>query len=1298
MVQFNDLEVLSPFIALNSASGPRSTNSDIAAFADVAPGSYWLTATAALHSVVGQYSGTDTEFFEIPDWKAPGLVPDSDPMNIEPLTDYTPAGFLATYQKRISTLQLEEYTWDGNQYQLTATNPPGNRISRYDNIPVALVRPDYSGGKIFRAPYAMPGLGPYFTDIPMPPGAFDYWIYLSTGDWFHGGVPDGGSYTDQIFIGGPNNNVGATPPPSPRYDLQLHAIAKDDPAYDVPNTRISLAGTTVLMTNQTIANYTNSPTDYTDLQNANWVALYATVNVVDLTRPTLSLTAFLQRGTAVRGNITDTNNAALADATITVRTHFGAVLESVTNSTDGSFSFPSALPSAQTMFVDVNVPGYKLWRQRFIPDDTQPDNGDPTNRVLTVNAALEPLPEPQITDVTFDRFGPFLTGVSRAGNQNGYDGFSAASALTATWSVEIEPAQFDLTLLRFDNGDGSPAGSSMLNVTDLVDSVWLIDPRSFPSNSYSDMPESVSPPNSTNAAALVQWLAQIRSGEITNVFFQRAAEIIPATNTNSVVAGGHIELWKLPPGDFTPVFLVQTRQGAVVLKSGFAFQPGQQLTGIRLPPWLAAAGDVLGAAAGVANAPEQFNAFPKGRFLPLPDFTADIDVSSNNFLNYDYGLSIDWEEGMETPNSGLLKLAPKNLGLNFTGTLNFGLHGEQEQVFLGAGASIATEPIDAKRILPKWAQASAEASGSLHVNAATIAAQNFDLANPYEFELTHHVDGGFNMDVGVNLRPITSAIPYVGPVLLTLDETEALQIKAVLDGGAAVQSTTHWRTLFPPSRYTGTTTDPDPHVLRRHFLGGTEGIPQHDDQFDLCFHFGAGLQVTALGGAAGATGRLNLQGNECSGAPSVMITPNIFSDWPPVKRIQGDVTASLEAYLDLWIAKVGKSWEWELLSFDHSFGTEPDFQLIPLTITRQLVTPSTAPPQSFHTNGPVVTDEFYSPGSAILSGAGGCGLLFTDNDGVNGTMRLRISLQNGDAWQVPVTVASAAGILNSALLRRSNSWLAVWTEIDAADIGNPFPTSTIKWSESDASGNIWSAPQVVTALDDAATQLKLVAVAGTVGLIFQHTPDGPLAGAWSVAGTAREGNTWSAPQQLLTNAPIASLDEAADGNTAAIAYAELPNLLNTIRWDGTNSTSPLILLTNAERTVSLGYSGSQGFILAAGTFNDTIALFQSDDANTWNALSAPITNASPSDLRIAVLDTNLNLLVWTAGANPNEIDYAFCDAAGGLVSGPVALTTTSEGDYRGIQLCADSVKHSNLLARYENGATSQLMTYPIPVW
>ena len=1296
VVEFSDLEVLSPYIALNSASGMRVTNSDSAAFADVTPGFYSLTATAGLHSVTGQYSGTDTENFQVPDWKAPGVVPDTDPMNIEPLTDYAAAFFSATYQKRASTLALEEYSWNGSQYDLVTTNPPANRISRYDNIPIAFVRPDYSGGKIFRAPYAMPGLGPYFTDIPMPPGAFDYWIYLSADHWFHGSVSDGGSYTQQIYIDGPNNNVGPTQPPSPSYDLQLHAIAKDDPAYDVPNTTINLAGTTVQITNQTLVDYTNGPTDYSNLANPNWEVLYATVGIVDLTRPTLSLTAFCQRGTAVRGNITDTNAAPLPNATITVRTHFGAVLKSVTNAPDGSFSFPSALPSAQTMFVDVTVPGYQLWRQRFTPDDTQPDNGDPTNRVLIIDAALEPLPQPQITSVNFDRFGPFLPGARRAGNQSVYGAFSAAPALTATWTVEVQQTAFDKTQVPFDNPDGSPAGSFTQTVTDRVDSVWLIDPRSYPTNRQNDAPIATAPANSTNAMALLQWLAQIRSGEITNVFYQRVSTFTPGTNTNTVVASGQVQLWTQPPGDFIPVFIIQTRRGAVVLKNDFAFQPGEQLHGIRLPPWLSAVSDVLGTVAGAATASEQLNAFPNGRFLPLPDFTADIEVTSNSFLDYDYGLSVDWEEGMEMPNSGLLKLASKDLGLNFTGTLNCGLHGEQDQVFLGAGADIASEPVDASHFLPGWARSSADLSGSFHVSASTTAAQNFDPASPYEFELTNYVAGGFNMDAGVDLRPITSAIPYVGPVLLTLDESGALQIKAVLDGGAGLESTTHWRTLFPPARYTGSTTDPDPHVLRRHFLGGTEGIPMQDDQFDLCFHFGAGLEVTALGGAVGAKGKLNLQGNDCAGDPSVVIEPNTFGDWPAVKRVSGNITASLDAYLDLWIAKVGKSWEWELISFDHRFGTEPDFQLIPLNITRQMIVPANAPTQTFNTNGPAVIDDFFSPGSAIMAGSGGCGLLFTDTGGAAGMMRLRIALQDGDHWRTPVTIASAAGILNSDLLRRSNSWLAVWTEIDAADVGNPFPASTIKWSESDASGNVWSTPQTVAALDDAATQLKLVPVAGTVGLVFQHTADGPLAGAWSLATTLRNGNNWSAADEILTNAPLAALDAAGNGVVAAIAYAELPDVLNTIRWDGTNASAPQTLLTNAERTVSLNSAATGGFVLAASTSDDAIALFQSSDATNWNTLGTPVTNVFPTELQVSTPDTNLNLLVWTEGANPNDIVYAFCDATGVLVGGPLTLTTTTEGNYRGLQLCVDSPTHSELLSRYESSTVSQVVSYSIP--
>jgi hypothetical protein len=111
--------------------------------------------------------------------------------------------------------------------------------------------------------------------------------------------------------------------------------------------------------------------------------------------------------------------------------------------------------------------------------------------------------------------------------------------------------------------------------------------------------------------------------------------------------------------------------------------------------------------------------------------------------------------------------------------------------------------------------------------------------------------------------------------------------------------------------------------------------------------------MEAVGGRMGASGRIDLTGNEMNGKPCMIVTPNAFGDTPLIKRVEGLVKATFEAHVDAWIATLSKEWEWELIKFDHPFGTEPAFSLIPMTIRETRRSLTNAPPAAVGRPGPV---------------------------------------------------------------------------------------------------------------------------------------------------------------------------------------------------------------------------------------------------------------------------------------------------------------------------------------------------------
>ncbi len=1267
-------------------------------FAGLKPGTNTLTVsvprrTFSFWDVETQSYSRHSLVRVLPEWQPPGVLPSSNPSQLDFVAPLgiaeDPSGGTGTFDTSGRSLRLEVHAL--SIFTQEYVEPP-EIITEPDRL--AFVSPAYAGTKLFAYPAILPlrGFHP-----PLPPGEFDYWIQFDD-KWYRGQAGASGDVQAVIWVGGPNDNANA-PPPAPAYNLTLVSINADDPLMNVSGTFVELgngAGT-VPMAGQTLNGITNQLGSRPPF-NAHWQTVSYATELIDPLSPTLRFTAQMRRGLGLRGSVTNTAAPAgpLRGALVRIFDRFGSLVGQLTNQVDGTFASPSALPNTQTLYLEVTAPGFIPSFKRVTPGDAIPSEGDPDALELVIDARLDPLPPPQIRQVKFDRFGLFLPGVKKAGF------FDERAPLTLTWSAEIELQTYDYSPPRFDTAEGAALPSPPLQYTDALSEIWLVVPRSFASSSYNDPGLPLTVPPADQPAALHAWLEAIRSRSLSNVFHRVVSTFRPTPDPTVVRATHQLPLWQLPAGFIDPVFVAVTQGGAVSVLTNYTYPSAKhQLEGVRLPPWMAGASDLLGVAAGTqATANALKSIVPAGRFLPLPNPTARISTNADGFLAYDYTMKVEWKEGMDAPVAGLLQLGPNFLGMDFAADLQFGLDGSQGRAYLALGAELAKDEIDFAGLLPLAFRESIQPEAGVFIRGASSSIRNFDLARPFEFEVTHGVTGRVDVAASLNLRPITSRLPYVGPIFATLDEIRAAQFFADLKAGVGLESSLSWQTTFPPVR-DFTSPHPDPQVLRRHFIGGKEGLTQRASQFDLCFNFGAGLRAVLLGGKAGASGSLSMEGNDCAGEPSVRVTPNTLGDWPPLQRIQGAFNAHLDAYLDLWITRLGASWDWRFLEFDFQFGTEPVFQLIPIQVARQILRPGQGPLVQFNPTQSNLVDHL-PPTSSFASGAGSrCGLLFVSPDPATGQMRLLSSFQSGSGWREPVTVAVAPGVVASSLLPLATGWLAVWSELAAADLDNPFPATTLRFSLSDPTGSTWSTPSVLASLEDVASQLLLIPLGSNAGLALRRSADGPVSASQSISLTVWNGASWSPLSTPVLDRPLAALTAAGTAGPAlgrgVVAYTEESGEIRALDWDGTAVSPAQVIATNAAPGLSLAPDGAGGFVLACAFASDEIGLLRSTVSGAWKELSRPVVGVTPGEVSLAALSNQGNalfLLCWTEGANANGIWSAFTSATGSLVTEPRKVSASRTGYYSQLQLCPEAGLRASLLARYEDSSV-QIVVFPI---
>ncbi len=1336
---FYDILRDSPTLTLNGPSSQTVLLNTIghsgpqARFTQVLPGNYTVTFSHPRFSV------TQAVSYTYEDHNPPGVLPSTAPKGFGSPSPMLPFGVdVPVAYNNGGTADITIKRWvpatdtDPGYYQNESTSG----MIRYLKAGFTGERVFSYSGKTPATPYEMwLDLSSFFTD-----GAA-HWYHLESTGGDIGGEAATIYLPSTTGIPGPGNTLPSTGLDI-AYNLTVEARDIIDPdgaaitGVSVPFTN----GGPTLQSGGTYSDQTHGLViDGNAVSHPSWSYAYNERLTVDTSSstPAVTLTVFMRRGVAIRGTIKNavTQNP-IPETSITVtKNHGGGAIIGPPSGSSGAISFDWAY-ALEVYYIEVNAKGYQTYRKRLDPADAQDDPNDLRTKVHDLTVNLVPLEGPTVSDadVAFDRYGSFLPSVQRSGDQSVFDGFSAQDTLTLTWVLAATRRQHSFSIPQFDDANGNTRSDVTLTPVDDVAEVWLVDLRSFAKNTYDDEAQTITAPAVNEPHLVHAWLAGISKGTTPNLFHQRVARFLATDSADKVKGQGQVPLWELPPGQFAPAFVVVSRMGAVTIypfnqKTAYT---DNALTGMRLPPWMAFMADVLGSVAGTQATHEQVKDFlPKGRFKALPTFTAKIELVDEHFVDYQYAVDVNLKEGMDGPARGLVGLAPGIIGLDLKAKLDAGMNGKERKFKIAVEGGISRNDINNDgfkpaffRHLPVGVGFHPSPYGSVRTQAAqSLTAQNM----PAEFEITHSVDGTVGAKATVSIIKILNKVPYVGPVILLAEKAGAInRADAYMRGLTGLTSTTTWRTVFPHQTEHYSVVGPESRQLRRHFLGGNESSGGQT-KFDICFGFGVGLEVTAIGNRVGAFGDVALAGDSCGRTeePALTVETNPLGDWPPIRRISGDVRATLKAYLDAWLTKIDKKYVWKAIKINAVLGEKeqpPAGQSVRETMAVTLEYPKTTftlvemevtvtetprdqyPPVDFVGQPPQLIRKFVPIGDAAATFGNIEVMVFTDMT-VDGDMLLKSAVRSpGGTWTVGATLMQTAGaIVDTVVAPVGDGWLTVWSEIAEANTGNIYAPSSLRYAVRDAGGT-WSAPATVSALSHLGLDLRLIPMGSQTGLVFLETDEGPVGDTFAITGLVWDGNTWGAPVTLAPRTDMIGYEAAGSPDLsnlpARIAYVAQDGTLQAVDWDGTAMVAapygPLNPASvNAEEIcLILGDDGIH--YLAYADSDGGIALMSRASGADWVGRGILLNGVDPGELDVTFLshDTAPVLLyVWRQGGGVSTLHYGVTATDGTLLRSGTDFTGNTVGRYFQATLLPADGRKATVLARYQNGTVEELRSF-----
>ena len=813
-------------------------------------------------------------------------------------------------------------------------------------------------------------------------------------------------------------------------------------------------------------------------------------------------------------------------------------------------------------------------------------------------------------------------------------------------------------------------------------------------------------------------------------------------------AMGTFSLSTLPAGEFHPLVIVASQRGAYSFTQikFDGFDSNKNLNGVRLPPWAATVADVLGTAAAVKDAGSDINwdnFIPEGYISPLPDITADISVSEVGFLKYTYEIGVNLAEGVKLPGSGMGAFMPGFTGLDVNGTATLEIDGgakSKSGLNVGAfsleGKIVATtEALDITDYVPLSLPKSVRkrVAGFLkeNVSASLVAGgsatlkttEEFINGKPLERIIKTTTTAGVSVPVSINLSPIIHTIPTVGPVVASLQRTPVNpEFFANISNGIGTTIRREWSTQYPhivKAGNGGSVVNLNPqasnHTERRHYLGDVQEPLGSKFKLEraLCVRFGVGLEASIANGRLGASGILFLTGNECpiptgvggEEEPALKITLNQFGDWPPVTRIQGGVTGEIEAYIDAWVARFSKSWEFNLITIDIPFNSEASFDLSPMSITETVYGLDTAVAADYLGEPPTLVQELFLPGQVAVSGVGDTVMVFTDADPHTGEMVLRVANRaSTHTWGSIGEIARAGGVVEVDVLAiPGGGWMTVWSEIASEDSTSMTPPTTLMYATS-VDGISWTSPVVVSALSGVASDFRLVPLVGDdVGLIFMETDRGPGSNQFDLNTVLFDGTSWGDVQVQFPDVVIRDWDAAGPGergtDDAQIGVITDDGILLSIAWDGTDATARVELVSvNVLPPIELGTGPDDFFSMAYSMSGRGIGFLNKASGEAWVDGGVMFEGVIPGNLAVVDMFDDVDyayLISWTEGGSGN-VYYGFVDDEGTVLVDATNLTQNDSGSYSNLMGTPRGDSHEgSLFAYFDNGETTEIHTFDV---
>ena len=1195
------------------------------------------------------------------------------------------------------------------------------------------MRFDYAGDRTFfyDGSDRMTSNGPYDTYTYYNDDGGTYWYKLSC---------QGGGFSQNVYIGGDLS----TPTVAPlEITFDVNVEARDitvDPGDDnglIEDVKIDFSDGTSVVTPAALTGMADARFLYANssqVSHSNWVysAYSCVLDTVSGSNPVFRLTVLMRRGLAVQGEILNNETGekipgARVDFFHEDGTIYGTWPYHRVSDDDGHFTLAYGSLYNRLNFMEVRADGFEPYRKRLDPSDAVDNPEDPRTRMFIMEGEaaikLAPLKKPVIAEdtLTMNRRGAFLPGAKKAGNQSAFNAFNADGPLTMTWSLDVglEQKDYTVTLPGFDGQDET------LALEDGIKEVWLVDMKSFPDSSYNDSPVTLALPETFEPAQAAAFLKNIRTGAegYENVYYRLVTGFTTDESDPDVVgATGQVKLWQLPPDLFRPAFIVVTNLGAVnaYVPDYTGAWEGRELTGARLPPWFAGMADIMGSVAGSqAMLGEGLkNAIPKGKIIALPTFTANVVLRASRALDYVYSIDTRVKEGMQNKIGGIMGLAPGFLGLSLYGGIEATLKGEDREFYVQMKGGISKQDVNAGDYSPGFLKklgAKVELTPPPSGEVYSYDSYKFDPDNrPDEVAVLYGVSGQVGAEISASIFPVLKYIPKAGPVLYLLYKSGAVDIRGLTKGIIGVRSLSGFKTTFPRQEEHYAVQGAETRQLRRHFLGGNEvgdpvnaDDPEKTESLDIAFGFGVGVNVRAAHNSVGATGTIEMAGDDAwTGAPAMLLDVNPNGDWPIITRARGDLRAVLTAYLSTWVARFQKKWFWKAWPIDYQFGTESAMYLIEMEVVTQRRDLGDSAPAEFDGRYPVLVDQFLPMGTFSSAAGEGDVLLYTDV-GTHGGMVLKAGTGNdGEAWEDAVAVADAEGVVTDVGIMGFTSGgggrLAVWTEIEEEDADDLDPPSRIMYSVGTSDGTQWSDAAEAAGLESVAAGLTLISRGETVAVLFTEVRDGPQGGSEGIKAMVWDRESWSAPV-TLTSSIVTGFGALGSGDLtrrpSLIGYVNDENELYVLEW-ASGVSEPSLLMEEAGGACALGGDEDLAYLACSGR-EGGIRLFRyAGGTEQWSDLGVVFPDAVPRELSVAVASEAgrpMVVVLWTQSDGAATDLYCGTLDLTDRTGTAVARLTDLDGDFRSPVLYASgSDGVLTAMGLHEDGAgNTQLRGYRV---